>query len=44
MMAIRNFGDKSLVELREKMIEGGYVEAGEERDSEGIEPEEELVE
>jgi len=44
MVAIRNFGDKSLVELREKMIEGGYVEAGEERDSEGIEPEEELVE
>lgn len=27
MMAIRNFGDKSLAELREKMIERGYVEA-----------------
>jgi DNA-directed RNA polymerase subunit alpha len=44
MMAIRNFGDKSLVELREKMIERGFVEADEERDSEETEPEAELVE
>ena len=40
MMAIRNFGDKSLAELREKMIERGYVEA----DTDENEPEAEAIE
>ncbi len=44
MMAIRNFGDKSLAELREKMIERGYVEADEVLDADEIEPETEAVE
>lgn len=44
MMAIRNFGDKSLSELREKMIQRGYVEADEESDADEITPEVEAVE
>ena len=40
MMAIRNFGDKSLAELREKMIERGYVEA----DSDDSETDSEVIE
>ncbi len=40
MMAIRNFGDKSLDELRDKMIERGYVEA----DADENEPEAEAIE
>jgi DNA-directed RNA polymerase subunit alpha len=44
MMAVRNFGDKSLSELREKMIQRGYVEAEEESDVDEITPEVEAVE
>ena len=44
MMSIRNFGDKSLAELREKMIERGYVDADEESDADEIEIEPEVVE
>ena len=44
MMAIRNFGDKSLSELREKMIQCGYVESDEESDVDEITPEVESVE
>ena len=44
MLAIRNFGDKSLSELREKMIQRGYVEADEESDADEITPEVEAVE
>ena len=44
MMAIRNFGEKSLSELREKMIKRGYVEADKESDADEITPEVEAVE
>ena len=44
MMAIRNFGDKSLSELREKMVERGYVEADDPDNTAEVEADAELVE
>lgn len=44
MMAIRNFGDKSLSELREKMVERGYVEADDQDNTAEVEADAELVE
>ena len=34
VMSIRNFGEKSLDELRQKMYEKGYIKDGSEHDTE----------